>query len=323
MEDVETCSQCGFDARDWTVRDAGALFRGLEEWWRLAVAPYSRPVLNRRPGPLVWSPLEYGLHSVFAIPILRDRIEWLLEGHPREEEPPPWPPLPAAEELTLDLDPWEIVAHLADQGQINHELTARREVQWTPEAEVLLFHTVHDTSHHMMDVSRLLAPHRPDVCSGSVGVVEQMNVSDGGVPKLPVETAFVGHRGLKGDRQGNRKHHGRPFQAVCIWSVEVIADLAAGGHPIYPGAAGENLTVSGLDWTEMRPGTILHFAASPLEVELSWPATPCRHQAQWFTDGDFGRLDHDQNPGFSRWYGWVRRSGSVAVGDTVVVPSSP
>lgn len=103
----------------------------------------------------------------------------------------------------------------------------------------------------------------------------------------------------------------------------MIADLAAAGHPIYPGAAGENLTVSGLDWPDMRPGTILQIEGSPLEVELSWPATPCHHQTQWFTDGDFKRIDHDENPGFSRWYGWVRRPGPVAVGDRLVIPSSP
>jgi MOSC domain-containing protein YiiM len=229
--------------------------------------------------------------------------------------------LPEAEEPALQLDPAEIVAHLEHEGEATHELTARRGLVWTPEAEAVLFHAVHDTSHHMMDVSRELVSHRPGG-PGAAGVVEHMNVSDGGVPKHPVESAVVGRRGLAGDRQGNRKHHGRPFQAVCLWSTEVIGELAAAGHPIHPGAAGENLTISGLDWSGMRPGTIVHFEGSPLEVELSWPATPCHHQVRWFTDGDFKRIDHDANPGFSRWYGWVRRPGPVAVGDRAVVRSS-
>jgi MOSC domain-containing protein YiiM len=329
---VETCNQCGFDAGDWNVRDAGSLFDALGEWWGPAVSPFRAEVLNERPGPLVWSPLEYGLHSIFAIRILRERIEWMLEGAAPGEAPPPWPPLPAAEELVLELPAAEIVAHLEEQGKLTHALTTRKDITWTPEAEAMLFHAVHDTSHHMMDVSRLLAPYRPASVGGaSVGRVAQINVSGGGVPKRPVEAVMVGRRGLAGDRQGNRKHHGRPFQAVCLWSTEVIGELAADGHPIHPGAAGENFTVSGLDWPALRPGTILRFeaageggdGATPLEVELSWPAPPCRHQMQWFSDGDYNRIDHDRNPGFSRWYAWVRRPGPVAAGDRVVVPFGP
>ena len=272
---------------------------------------------------------------MFAISMIRDRIEWLLEDHPAGEEPPPWPPLPAAEELErdLELDPAGIAAHLEEEGQRTQAVTAQKGISWNPAAEARLFHLIHDTSHHMMDVSRLLAPHRAGRvgrAEGRVeGQVEQINVSDGGVPKLPVASSSVtvGRRGLAGDRQGNRKHHGRPFQAVCLWSTEVLADLVAAGHPIYAGAAGENLTVSGLDWTEMRAGTILRFETngqpSELELELSWPATPCHHQVQWFTDGDYKRIDHDENPGSSRWYAWVRRPGPVAAGDRVVVPSGP
>ena len=284
-------------------------------------------MLNRRPAPLVWSPLEYGLHSIFAIPILRDRVEWLLGGHPPGEKPPPWPLLPAAEELTLKLDPSEIVAHLAEQGQLTHGLTSRRGITWTPEAEAVLFHAVHDTSHHMMDVSRLLAPHRLGSGAvrgvGAVGVVEQMNVSDKEVSpstrsRRPSSAARSGG-GPAGQPEASRP--AVPSRMPLVGRGD--RRVAAAGHPIYPGAAGENLTVSGLDWPDLRPGTILQFEGSPLEVELSWPATPCHHQTQWFTDGDFKRIDHDENPGFSRWYGWVRRPGPVAVGDRLVIPSSP
>ena len=38
----------------------------------------------------------------------------------------------------------------------------------------------------------------------------------------------------------------------------VIAEtLNAEGHPIYPGAAGENITVEGIDWSALRPGTVM------------------------------------------------------------------
>ena len=57
------------------------------------------------------------------------------------------------------------------------------------------------------------------------GVVHRIHVSDGGVPKLPVDAADIGLRGVAGDRQQNRKHHGAPWQALCLWSLEVIQEL--------------------------------------------------------------------------------------------------
>ena len=178
-----------------------------------------------------------------------------------------------------------------------------------------LLDLAHELSHQMMEVARKL---RPAIGGGRV---DQVNVSPGGVPKRPVPAAAVSFAGVSGDKQSDRKHHGRRFQAVCLWSAEVIAGLAADGHPIFPGAAGENLTVSGLDWTQVRPGVRLA-VGEELEVEVSWPATPCRHQAQWFSDGDFGRIHEDRAIDLARWYAWVRVPGPAAVGATVRLPSA-
>ncbi|MBU3718381.1 MAG: hypothetical protein FGM45_08780, partial [Actinobacteria bacterium] len=70
------------------------------------------------------------------------------------------------------------------------------------------------------------------------GAVVQVNTSKGGVPKGPVAEAYVGWRGIEGDVQKERAHHGRPFQALCLWSAEVIDRLRADGHPIDYGSAG-------------------------------------------------------------------------------------
>lgn len=174
--------------------------------------------------------------------------------------------------------------------------------------------TIHEVTHQMMDIAFALAPLR---AAPGRGRVEQVNAGDGGVPKLPTAGAAVGFDGLEGDRQADRKHHGRPFQALCLWSTEVIDELAAAGHPIAAGSAGENLTVSGLDWPAMRPGVLLRIGTALAEV--SFPATPCAKQARWFTDGDFRRIDHDNHPKWTRWYAWVREQGQVQPGDAVVV----
>jgi MOSC domain-containing protein YiiM len=149
------------------------------------------------------------------------------------------------------------------------------------------------------------------------GTVEQVNTSPGGVPKLPVASALVTARGLTGDRQGNRMHHGRPWQAVCLWSADVIDELAADGHPIAYGSAGENITVRGIDWRQMRPGLRLQVGTALLETTPY--AIPCTKNAQWFADGDFRRIAHDVAPGTSRIYARVLGVGRVRVRDAVIV----
>jgi MOSC domain-containing protein YiiM len=172
----------------------------------------------------------------------------------------------------------------------------------------------HDASHWMMDLSRALAPHRPT----QQGTVTQVNASRGGVPKTPMLAARIGADGLEGDRQADRRHHGRQFQALCLWSADVIDELKAQGHPIAPGSAGENLTIAGVDWSLIRPGAIVRIGEAA-EAEISFDATPCKKQAQWFSDGDFRRIAIERNPQWVRWYAWVRRPGPVQPGDPVVI----
>ncbi len=148
------------------------------------------------------------------------------------------------------------------------------------------------------------------------GVVAQLNTSDGGVPKRPVTEVEVDFGGAVGDRQRNRTHHGRPWQALCLWSTEVIEAFAADGHPIAPGAAGENVTIRGLDWTTVRPGGRLRLGT--VVAELSAWAVPCRHNAQWFADGDFNRMHHDRGP-VSRIYATVLEPGTIRTGDPVLL----
>lgn len=117
------------------------------------------------------------------------------------------------------------------------------------------------------------------------GVVAGVFASGGVVPKQPLPSALVGLRGVDGDRQADQKHHGRVFQALCLWSADVVAELASEGHPISPGAAGENVSVSGISWPSLRPGARLRLGE--VLCEISAYATPCAKNAQWFADRAF------------------------------------
>ena len=148
--------------------------------------------------------------------------------------------------------------------------------------------------------------------------VVQINVSRGGVPKLPVPEARITREGVEGDRQLDRRYHGGPERAVSVWSLEVIDALAAEGHPVVPGGAGENLTVTGLDWPAVRPGARLRLAGG-VELEVTAFAAPCNTIRANFSDGEFDRISDQRHPGSSRVYCRVLHEGRVKEGEGVVL----
>ncbi len=173
--------------------------------------------------------------------------------------------------------------------------------------------TLHRAMHALHDAGRLVHEGR----TAGRGTVVALNRSGGGVPKTPTDRVRVGPNGLDGDQQQNRRHHGRPWQAVCLWSAEIIEGLQAEGHPIGFGSAGENLTLRGLDWATLTPGARLQVGAAV--VQLSSYAIPCVKNARWFTDGGISRMAQEVRPGASRLYASVVVPGIVAHGDAVLV----
>jgi MOSC domain-containing protein YiiM len=152
---------------------------------------------------------------------------------------------------------------------------------------------------------------------GRLGTVVQISVSRGGVPKLPIPQARLSSDGVEGDRQNDRRHHGGPDRAVCIYSLELIEALQREGHPIEPGSAGENLTVSGLDWDRIAPGVQLMVGGAVLEVASF--TVPCKTIRASFVDGRFERISQKTNPGWSRVYARVLSAGEARMGDAVEI----
>ena len=150
----------------------------------------------------------------------------------------------------------------------------------------------------------------------AVGTATGLFLGDGGVPKGAVDAVEVDFGGVVGDRQGNRVHHGRPWQALCLWSSAVIEHLADAGHPIAPGLAGENVTLTGLSWERVRPGVQLRIG--DVLAEVSSYATPCAKNAAWFRDGDFNVM-HERNGPVARVYATVLEPGTITVGDPALL----
>lgn len=133
-----------------------------------------------------------------------------------------------------------------------------------------------------------------------------------GLPKKSIERADIGWRGVEGDIQRKRAHHGRPWQALCLWSVDALDTLRAEGHPIAPGYAGENITVAGIPAAAFRPGA--RFRVGAVEGFLSSYSIPCSQNSGWFADGDFDRM-HFERGDQSRVYAMVTAVGTISIGD--------
>ncbi len=145
------------------------------------------------------------------------------------------------------------------------------------------------------------------------GHIFQLNRSDGGVPKLPVPRANVTTLGLEGDRQRDRRNHGGPERALCLYALETILKLQAEGHPVHPGSMGENVTLVGVDLAALRPGDALALG-DEVVIEITGYAHPCKNIAGSFHDGDFSRVSQKLHPGDSRLYARVRQGGELRVG---------
>lgn len=147
--------------------------------------------------------------------------------------------------------------------------------------------------------------------------VASINRSAGGVPKIGVPSARVTADGIEGDVQRDRRHHGGPDRAICLFSLERISALRAEGHPIGSGTTGENVTVAGLDWNRVTPGVRLALGA--VELEITAFAAPCQTIVGSFADRRSARISQKVHPGWSRVYARVLTEGTLATGDEVVI----
>mmetsp|Transcript_119978 Transcript_119978/g.344894 ORF Transcript_119978/g.344894 Transcript_119978/m.344894 type:complete len:267 (+) Transcript_119978:68-868(+) len=171
----------------------------------------------------------------------------------------------------------------------------------------------------------------PPGCAGRVHAVFALapaaGAADGGkarpsFPKARMPAAMVTARGLEGDRQGEAVDaafggHGGPLKAVCLYSADVVRALQAEGHPIGEGTAGENISLSGIDWERVVPGVRIEIGEVLLEVTKF--CMPCFKQRANFKDGNYLAISQLRCPGRSRVYAAVLREGLVEEGAAAVV----
>ncbi len=111
----------------------------------------------------------------------------------------------------------------------------------------------------------MLASHQAKVVS--------INISKGGIPKIPQEQVSVTEQGFEGDGHNHEKHC-TPLQAVCLQDLEKLEELNRLGYDLQPGSTGENITVQGLDVNALPIGSRLHFSNGVL-LEITKVRKPC------------------------------------------------
>jgi MOSC domain-containing protein YiiM len=150
------------------------------------------------------------------------------------------------------------------------------------------------------------------------GVVLQVNVSRGGIPKRPILEARVTRKGIEDDSWNNPKYHGGPKQALLLISIEDIEELELLGYPVYPGALGENLTVSGIRFRDVRFGDT--FQAGDVVFEITKLRRPCRTLDS--VQKGIQLALYDDSPGSARWgrggfYARILQEGVIRPGDRI------
>lgn len=142
-------------------------------------------------------------------------------------------------------------------------------------------------------------------------ILTQLNISAGGMPKRPTASAKVTVEGVAGDWQNNRKFHGGPNRAVCIYSEELYEWLRDQSINVSRGDIGENFTTRGIDLQKLGKGDRLKVGGCV--VEITDVRVPCHQLSKW--DADLPELI----VGRSGWVAKVVVEGHVAAGDEIEV----
>lgn len=136
-----------------------------------------------------------------------------------------------------------------------------------------------------------------------------------GIYKMPTtQPIYLGKQDVKNDEVTDRKHHGGEFKACYLFSENHYKYW----KNLYPhldwgwGMFGENITVNGLDETQINIGDI--YKVGEALIEITQPREPCFKFGIKF--GSQLALKQFIEHGFSGTYIRILEEGFVKIGDT-------
>lgn len=167
---LDRCAECGFDPADLRPADMAVAVRSFGRRYR---APFTRAlpgedlddIVRRSPGPGVWSALEYGEHVADLFRVFDDRVRCALEGREPDELVVDWEARVAA--VVAGHDPAAVADDIADAADsLATTLDEVSDHEWdlpgvhgkggTVTVEDLAAIAVHEGSHHLLDIGRVL-----------------------------------------------------------------------------------------------------------------------------------------------------------------------
>src|SRR5258708_22013686 len=98
------------------------------------------------------------------------------------------------------------------------------------------------------------------------GVIVQVNISPGGLPKRAIAEGWISPLGIEGDLHAHPNIHGGPRKAILLIASETVDALTSRGYPLFYGAMGANLTTRGIDIRQIRIGVQIRARGALLEI---------------------------------------------------------
>ncbi len=114
---------------------------------------------------------------------------------------------------------------------------------------------------------------------------------------------------LEGNEQADRKHHGKPDQAVLLYAAAhyPLWQAELGQQEIGPGGFGENFTIAGMSEATACIGDV--YALGNARIQVAGPRFPCtKIEKRWCTAGLTRRVAATGRTG---WYCSVLQEGLI------------
>lgn len=157
----------------------------------------------------------------------------------------------------------------------------------------------------------------PTILSLNTGIAADRSYPDQvehtAIGKLPVAGRVRLTRiGIVGDQQVDRQHHGGPDRALCAYVADHHAGwIGALATRPTPGLFGENLTVEGIDETQVHLGD--RFRVGSAIIEITTPRIPCMTLTRRL--GYVDAIPFIRALGWCGWYNRVIEEGEAEAGD--------
>jgi MOSC domain-containing protein YiiM len=159
----------------------------------------------------------------------------------------------------------------------------------------------------------------PTILSFNAGTVEDRKYPDQ-IERTAIGKAPVAGRvrltrlGLVGDQQEDLSHHGGPDRALCSYVADhAEAWVRALGRRPEPGLFGENLTVQGIDESQVHCGD--RFRLGTAVIEITTPRIPCMTLTRRLGYPD--AIPFIRSLGWCGWYARVIEEGEAKAGDAL------